>query len=1106
MVRYNHKRLRRQLKVLSVNVQNSDTKNDDVLALGARVEYDVIHVQEPYAVWANDSLIFKDHPWYMAFAHPATSEHDTPRVMTYVREGLKAKPLAISESRYTLWVVIEGVTFVNVYCQPEHHESLEPLLQWPPDARTVVTGEFYAEAGMCRWPSDGKSLSEWAEEHALQLIDPPKVPTHDQGGIFDLAFSNMEDVAYTQSGAKDLLKLGFDRRTLGLCITLRVVKPRSERKHILGHDPVSVEMFERMVKCFIKCVDTNVRNGDDVDRLATGISEVLRGGLHVAGRLNTPKGNRKVWWNEECNLVHKEVLKARRSCSEDLPEIIKEFKGAVRRAKRAYWGEKIDAADTKRAVHAMSAWAERTTPSTESPPLVSGGKYFLTAEEKAEELRRVKLQRVGAGDDHPLGGIPTAPRRSIAFSHEVTLREAWLATCASAEHTAPGTDDINVRLLRLAWPWIGEHVRILVSKSLELGHYPRVFREAEVVMLPKPGKTDFSSPKSYRPISLTSCLGKALGRILSWRLSYAAIQEGVLHPDQIGSLPKRAATDIAAALTHDVEVALENGDVATMVTMDVEGAFDCVLPNRLASRLREQGWPDHVTKLAASFMTERRCRVRFEDYVGGFHDLECGLPQGAPESPILFALYVQPIYQFLDIGNRYGYADDTAQLVVGSSLEYTAQRAALGVEELLAWGRDNAIAFGPEKTEIMHFSRRPCDDDVNPTIIHGDREISPGTDMRWLGVFFDRKLTFSSHVDRWIARASEVACNVLSMSGTSSGPPPWFARQVAKASIEPILYYGAEVWYPGVSHSDIQDENEVMPTEVAQVVERMEMAVMTAARAILPDWETLPISDLHRESGMLPAQLMLEHIRRRHAARLQSLDPDHPLVSRLEGDMPTRLQQAWSLFPKAERPVLRSKGEPPRAPPETGSKEEEAKAFKAYLLTLPSTDLLAFTDGSLLDNGVAGWGFSIRRLGTDSPLRLSNGRLDRVEVFDAEAHAALHGLQACLELRTDPGQCIRVFLDNQSVVDCLLGRPADSSQKEFLTFQELAAGANVHVRWVPGHSGIRGNEEADAMAKQGAARAEPSTNPPSLAWVMRRAREATLETYEEWAAYNLASL
>lgn len=101
-------------------------------------------------------------------------------------------------------------------------------------------------------------------------------------------------------------------------------------------------------------------------------------------------------------------------------------------------------------------------------------------------------------------------------------------------------------------------------------------------MLIKPGKTDLSSPKFYRLISLTSCLGKALGRIWAWRLSHISIREGVL-------LPKRSATDIAAALTHDVETALEDCKVATMVTMDVEGAFDCVLVNRLVSRLREHG-------------------------------------------------------------------------------------------------------------------------------------------------------------------------------------------------------------------------------------------------------------------------------------------------------------------------------------------------------------------------------------------------------------------------------------------------------------------------------------------------------------------------------------
>jgi hypothetical protein len=42
-------------------------------------------------------------------------------------------------------------------------------------------------------------------------------------------------------------------------------------------------------------------------------------------------------------------------------------------------------------------------------------------------------------------------------------------------------------------------------------------------------------------------------------------------------------------LTHDVEKALTFGYKASLLTMDVKGAFDVVLPGRLAFKLHEQG-------------------------------------------------------------------------------------------------------------------------------------------------------------------------------------------------------------------------------------------------------------------------------------------------------------------------------------------------------------------------------------------------------------------------------------------------------------------------------------------------------------------------------------
>ena len=47
-----------------------------------------------------------------------------------------------------------------------------------------------------------------------------------------------------------------------------------------------------------------------------------------------------------------------------------------------------------------------------------------------------------------------------------------------------------------------------------------------------------------------------------------------------------------------------------MLTLDVQGAFDAVLPGRLIERLREQGWPTNVVHWVASFTQDRTASLR----------------------------------------------------------------------------------------------------------------------------------------------------------------------------------------------------------------------------------------------------------------------------------------------------------------------------------------------------------------------------------------------------------------------------------------------------------------------------------------------------------------
>lgn len=126
----------------------------------------------------------------------------------------------------------------------------------------------------------------------------------------------------------------------------------------------------------------------------------------------------------------------------------------------------------------------------------------------------------------------------------------------------------------------------------------------------------------------------------------------------------------------------------------------------------------------------------------------------------------------------------------------TTARAEAGIRQLEEWGRENAVTFDPGKTDIMHFSHRL--DNHRPTVTHGGRVVAPDEKaMRWLGIWLDRKLTFKTHVERWAAKAKRVAGCLRAMANTHHGAPPNLVHKAVAACVEPTLYHGAEIWYPG---------------------------------------------------------------------------------------------------------------------------------------------------------------------------------------------------------------------------------------------------------------------------------------------------------------------
>lgn len=120
-------------------------------------------------------------------------------------------------------------------------------------------------------------------------------------------------------------------------------------------------------------------------------------------------------------------------------------------------------------------------------------------------------------------------------------------------NTFPGADSISVELLVVCWTSKGPLVTHPFRACL-LGYYPACFKLAEVIFLRKP-RRDPSSIQEWMPISLLSCLGKGLERLIAKRMPHLSIIFYIVGQQQFRALPKRSTTDFVSCVMHDIEKA-----------------------------------------------------------------------------------------------------------------------------------------------------------------------------------------------------------------------------------------------------------------------------------------------------------------------------------------------------------------------------------------------------------------------------------------------------------------------------------------------------------------------------------------------------------------------
>ena len=146
-----------------------------------------------------------------------------------------------------------------------------------------------------------------------------------------------------------------------------------------------------------------------------------------------------------------------------------------------------------------------------------------------------------------INDIPQRPERSFPL---ISLKELWDALRPTTNSSAPGPDHVTWRHVKLAlsFPETDTSLVKLFNNVCRMGVWPTHFKDSFSVIIPKPNKSDYTIPKSYRPIALLNTIGKLLTKILANRLQHDSAEYGLLHRDQFGGIQKHATIDAGLTL------------------------------------------------------------------------------------------------------------------------------------------------------------------------------------------------------------------------------------------------------------------------------------------------------------------------------------------------------------------------------------------------------------------------------------------------------------------------------------------------------------------------------------------------------------------------------
>lgn len=635
--------------------------------------------------------------------------------------------------------------------------------------------------------------------------------------------------------------------------------------------------------------------------------------------------------------------------------------------------------------------------------------------------------------------------------------------------TAPGPDRIAYSMLQHLSENSLECLLHFFNTVWKKGCIPSQWKLATIIPLLKPGK-DASNVTSYRPIALTSCLGKTFERIVNNRLVYVLEENGCINRYQCGFRAGCSTADHLVRLETTIREAFVKRQHCLSVFFDLERAYDTAWRYGILRDLHALGVRGRMLYCIADFLQGRTFRIQIGGTLSRPFTQENGVPQGSVLSVTLFIVKMNSVANTIPPSVSYSlYVDDIQISYCSSNLVSCERQIQLTINKLTKWANTNGFRFSPGKTACVLFSRiRGAFPEPSLGMNGHDLVVRP--QHKFLGVTFDRKLSFLPHI-QGLKTKSIKSLNILKiLSHRSWGADKETLHRIYMSAVRSGLDYGCMVY------------GSARPFYLKQ----LDPVHHEGLRLILGAFRTSPAESLYVEGNEWSLERRRQYLSLCYGIRVRSY-PNHPALFSVQNTWYTqlflnkpsfvrpfsmrireqieqldfqyydllivespKLTPPWHLPPKHDTSMTKF----PKRTTSSVVLKQEFEALKEGF----GHHIELYTDGSKTNSSVS------CAMVTESTVKSHRIRA-LMSIFSAEIYAIILALNYIIQ--NDISSAV-IYTDSLSAVQSVCGLARTKNhlvqRARYSAYSAINRGCHLVLCWLPSHVGIWGNERADRAA------------------------------------------